>query len=796
MNLALLQEALSGEGTRATFQLLDLPELWIVVLLVIPGSFVLAWISYLGQGVELRRRIVLAGLRAFAFLLLFAILFRPVFVERREEVRPAEVLVLVDDSASMLRQDAYVGQERRRDALEELLGRAPEGARRIDLTRAALDKVVLAQARERGYLAKTYRFGETLEPLADSSALSGRSNATALGAALSQALATHRGRHVTDIIVLSDGRNNSGLPPEDVARNAASMGIPVHTIVVGDTRPEKNALVEIAEAPPSALEGDEIEVSVRLVGRGTPAGARTAVVLEEIDGEGRALPISEESAELSAAGARVVLIAPPVPMEAGRSERRLRVRVPVQPEETLTDDNQVDFTVRITPEKLRVLYVDGYPRWEYRYLKNLLLRSDQNIQAQCFLLSATPDFVQESTKGVPALERVPTDRRALLENYDVVILGDVNPFRISADPRACDEFLSALQEFVERGGGLISQAGEMDNPRSFLGTPVEELLPIVIDPTGLALGDASGEEFHGELEAPKAPHEIVRLTSDVEENRALWEGQGGLRGFTWFYPALRAKPGAESLLRHPQAQNAAGKHPLLVAGYFPAGRTLYIGIDSTWMWRYRFGDRFHERFWRNALRWVALGRLKSGDRRVQLDALRSRYDLDERVVLEARVLDEDYRPGTATEVEARLEDPEGKVTPLRLELVPERPGQYRVSLEPERAGVYRAWIESEAGANGTQRSASTEFEVVLPSRENNEPAPNPELMARLAQGSGGIAMELSDLRALEDALPGGEERREPLSSELDDIWDSFSTLALALAFLCAEWILRKKWELV
>jgi|694.fasta_scaffold01017_2 uncharacterized membrane protein len=791
MSLALLQEPLTSEGTRATFQLLDLPELWVVVLLVIPGCLALAWFSYLGQGVPLARRIALASLRGLAFLLLFAILFRPVFVERREEIRPAEVLVLVDDSASMLRQDAYADQRKRRDALEELLGRAPEGARRLDLTRAALDKEILPLARERGYQVKTFRFGETLEPLIDSSGLSGRANATALGGALSQALSANRGRHVTDILVLSDGRNNAGLPPEDIARSAASMGIPVHTIVVGDTRPEKNALVEIAEAPQSALEGDEIEVSVRLVGRGTPAGARTSVVLEELDADGRSQPISEESAELSAAGARVVLIAPPLPMEEGKSERRLRVRVPVQPEETLTDDNQVDFTVRITPEKLRVLYVDGYPRWEYRYLKNLLLRSDQNIRAQCFLLSATPDFVQESTKGVPALERVPTDRRTLLENYDVVILGDINPFRISPDPRACEEFLSALQEFVERGGGLISQAGEMDNPRSFLGTPVEELLPIVIDPTGMALGDASGEEFHGQLEAPKTPHEVVRLVSDNEQNRALWEGEAGLRGFTWFYPALRAKPGAELLLRHPEAQNAAGKYPLLVAGFFPAGRTLYIGIDSTWMWRYRFGDRFHERFWRNALRWVALGRLKSGDRRVQLDALRSRYDLDERVTLEARVLDEDYRPSTATEFEARLEDPDGKVQPIRMDLVPNRPGQYRIGLELERAGVYRAWVENQG-----QRSASTEFELVLPSRENNEPAPNPELMARVAKLSGGLAMELTGLEQLRTALPGGEERREPLSSELDDIWDSFGTLTLALALLCAEWILRKKWELV
>lgn len=790
MSFAWLQST-SSEGTRQTFQFLDLPELWMVVLLVIPGTLALSWLSYTGQGLGLRPRLLLSSLRALAVLILFAILFRPVFVERREEVRAAEVLLLVDDSASMLRQDAYSEQAQRRNALQKLVGRPPESVRRLDLVRAGIDKRIAPLAKERGYVLRSYRFGETLEPLVETQALSGRSNSTEIGSALSQALASHRGRHVTDIVLLSDGRNNSGLPPADVARSAASMGIPIHTIVVGDTRPEKNALIEIAEVPQSALEGDEIEVSVRVAGRGIADGTRTLVVLEELDLAGNAVPISEEPAELSSAGARVVLIAPPAPLEQGRQERRLRVRVPVQPEETLTDDNQVEFSVRITPEKLRVLYVDGYPRWEYRYLKNLLLRSDQNLIAQCFLLSATPDFVQESTKGVPALNAVPTDRRSLLENYDVVILGDVNPFKISPDPARCEEFLAALHEFVERGGGLILQAGETDNPRAYLGTPVEDLLPIVVDPTGMALGDATSAEFHGVLETPLDPHEVVRLVQDAAENRALWEGQSGLRGFTWYYPALRAKPGAEVLLRHESASNTSGLHPLLVISHFPAGRVLYLGVDSTWMWRYRYGDRFHERFWRNALRWVALGRLKSGDRRVQLDALRSRYDLDERVVLEARVLNEDYRPSEAAEVTAKLEDPDGKTSDLALQLVPERAGQYRISLELNRAGLYRAYTEHEG-----KRTASAEFELVLPSRENNNPAPDPELMARVAQASGGIAMELADLDALEDALPGGEERREALSSELDDIWDSFSTLALALLVLCLEWILRKRWELV
>ena len=45
-------------------------------------------------------------------------------------------------------------------------------------------------------------------------------------------------------------------------------------------------------------------------------------------------------------------------------------------------------------------------------------------------------------------------------------------------------------------------------------------------------------------------------------------------------------------------------------------------------------------------------------------------------------------------------------------------------------------------------------------------------------------------------FPGGEERREPISSRLDDVWDSWATLLFVLAVLSAEWILRKRLELV
>lgn len=789
---AIVEEA-GGTRMRETLQLLDVPELWVVVLILVPALALVSLLGYARESLSLRAKLLLGSLRFFALLVLLLVLFRPVFVQRNETSEPAEVLVLIDDSASMRRVDAYAGDGAGRSKLDALAGGNLRTASRLDLARAGYDRELGPLLERGGYQVRTYRFDSDLAPLAEMGDLDGRGHSTHLGDALSRAVGSVRGRHVTDVVVFSDGRNTGGGSPLDAARSAGAAGLPVHTVLVGDTRPERNVLVEIVEVPASALEGDEIAISVRVAGRGTRPDESARVVLEEIvPGASEPRPLAEESLVPDAEGRRVVLVAPPGAAEGNRRERRFRVSVPPLPDETLLDDNAVQFSVQITPERIRVLYVDGYPRWEYRYLKNLLLRADENLVVQCFLLSATADFVQESSRGTPPLLAVPTERLEILGNYDVIILGDVNPYAVSPDPARSEEFLQSLRAFVESGGGLLMQAGEYENPRSFVDTPLQELLPVVLDPTGaLTFGGDTTRELRPRLEEPGQPHQIVRLDPNDENNRMLWEEPQGLRGFFWYYPITRAKPGSQVLLRHPEAEGAYGRHPLLVVGYFPQGRTMFLGIDSTWMWRFRYGDRYHERFWRNSIRWLALGRLKSANRRMRLDTLKSIYAIDERVALEARVLDEDFRPAEAQSQDLRVAGPEGAEVRRTLELVPGRPGLYRSSFEVDRPGLYRAWME-EAG----QLAASTEFEVELPSRENADPTPDPKLLASLSTLSGGRAVPLADLAALAQEFPGGEERRQPISSKLDDAWDHWGTLLLALGLLSAEWILRKKLELI
>ena len=187
--------------------------------------------------------------------------------------------------------------------------------------------------------------------------------------------------------------------------------------------------------------------------------------------------------------------------------------------------------------------------------------------------------------------------------------------------------------------------------------------------------------------------------------------------------------------------------------------------------------------------------MKSGDRRYRLEALRTEYALDDRVTLEARVLDEDYRPAELPEQEVWIAADGDASTTQRLGAVPGRPGLFRGTFQAARPGRYRAWIEVDG-----RRATTAEFAVVLPSRETADPRPDPAALAALARLSGDASRPLHEVDGLLDpaagAFPGGEERREPLSSELEDAWDRVGTLLLALGVLSVEWILRKRYELV
>ena len=101
------------------------------------------------------------------------------------------------------------------------------------------------------------------------------------------------------------------------------------------------------------------------------------------------------------------------------------------------------------------------------------------------------------------------------------------------------------------------------------------------------------------------------------------------------------------LLEHsdPTLRSVEGSRPLLVAGRYGSGHTLYLGFNGTWRWR-KAGRQaeFFDKFWIQAVRYLVEGRSLEGRRRGYVQTDRDRYEIGERITITARLQDAAFNP--------------------------------------------------------------------------------------------------------------------------------------------------------
>ena len=238
--------------------------------------------------------------------------------------------------------------------------------------------------------------------------------------------------------------------------------------------------------------------------------------------------------------------------------------------------------------KRTVIFVDGAPRWEYRYLRNLLARQ-KNIDTSILLTSADKDTPIE---GATALKAFPKDLQEL-SNYDLLIIGDVDPTYFT------QEQFKLIAEFVRRGGGLIVSAGPKYMPHAYKDTPLAPILPIVIpdkpqDPKALFKAGYRIQITDAGLKSG-----VFNIKPDADQNQEIYEQEAA--ELFWFAMDVQPAPNAQVLAQHSTAKTKDQPLPLLVATDIDKGKSIYIGTDETWRWRFYTGEKLHETFWLNLL---------------------------------------------------------------------------------------------------------------------------------------------------------------------------------------------------
>jgi hypothetical protein len=259
----------------------------------------------------------------------------------------------------------------------------------------------------------------------------------------------------------------------------------------------------------------------------------------------------------------------------------------------------------------------------------------------------------------------------------------------------------------------------------------------------------------------------------------------------WYAPVRRPKPGAEVILVHPSNANRFGPHVLMAATRVPAGRTLWIGFDETWRWRMPLGDRYTERFWRAAIRDVALQKLRSSDKRFDLRTDKERYVLGEPIEVAVRVYDEDFRKSRDERQIVHVQRGDRAVE----EIVAERTedGEYARTLRADAPGTIKLWLED--AAQGSKRLSQRTVEVQVPMLEFINPSLDRPRLESVAAAGGGRCVGLDELPRLLESI-AGDPHRVPIRTEQREVWDRWEVLAAVMALLTLEWILRKRANLL
>ncbi len=808
-----------GDEASLSVQWLSGWPTWVTLLAV---AAALGWVWAIYRREEARRwgRVLGGMLRAALLGLMLAVLMQPVLLLRRNRVEPSQVVLMIDDSASMATSDRYPpsretdaliravglggsgsaapsdspqtrpapGPSTRADASMQLAGRS-----RTELLRAALAAGQWARLRalaQRNRLA-VHAFAERARPQtapADADALdaarawltgyqpTGRQ--TDVAGSLQQVLSEARSGRLAAVVVASDGRSTVSSDVDEAVKAAAELGVPVHAVMIGSPERRRDVMVGPALAEPSAFVRDLIAVEVRVRATGFERPVPLDVQLLGADDA----VLARQRVVLGPDKDTATVELRHRPKRAGRL--RMRARVDPLDNETNPNNNVAQTEVQVVDERVKVLYVDGYPRYEYRYLKNMLVR-EETIAVSCLLLSADEAFAQEGDEPV---KRFPVTM-AELEPFDVVIIGD-------ADPRG--DWLSPAQMEVlvrwvgDRGGSLLTIAGPRWMPHAYLGTPLEKLIPVRVDP-GVGT-DAAAEltaAFHPQLTVEGWRSSVFRFEPDPNANERTVTS---LPGMFWFARTQGPRPGVEVLAEHPTARTVDAAMPLLVLGRYGAGATGFAGIEETWRWRREVGSELFDVYWLQLIRVLTRGQLLGRDRRFVLRTDRPRHDLGEPVVLSLTVRDEADAASLPDRLSTEIADANDRVVAhVGLTRLGKGAATYEGVFTPPGPGGFVARLDASLLRAG-QRPPVAMIHVDAAGAELEELTPDHEVLRQLARRTGGLAVGLDGIGQIAERI---EDRSVEVPDDVSEpLWDSKLVLVMFVLIIGVEWILRKALGLV
>ncbi len=669
---------------------------------------------------------VLSAMRILAVLLLVLLVFKPVLsFEERVEHR-TDLVVLVDASRSMSVSDW------------------PDTPHRLALAAAQVRKYMdrLAAA----FNVQLYTFDTRARPAAADQWPEPEGEATNITRAVKDVLALARRADTSGLVLLSDGLHNAG---GDVVRDTTALGPPpIYTVGVGTDLTRESGYQDISienvRAPEESVVDNVTRITVDVEAVGL-ADRSVEVQLREGDTLLSAQPLRLDGTPGSQSITLTV-----TPTTTGR--HTYTVRIPPDPAERRSENNTRDLYLLVTDPRIRVLYVEGVVRPEYKPLKSVL-ETDPNVELAALVQVRKGEFLQSGSRKDIALTGFPQTLEDM-RKFDVFFLGDLDRSYFSAKQ------LENLKTAVSEGKGLLMIGGYASfGPGGYEGTPVEEILPVLVGPRDIGQETAP---FVLKLTPEGLEHPIFYGTTDFfqsptpgdESRRDESPGLPTLKGCTRLG---RPKPGASVLAVHPDRAGPAGPLVVLAVQSFGRGRTAAFAADTTYQWYLPYKalgrDSPYIKFWGQMVRWLANKEIKetADEAGVTLLVHKPFYNPGESVTVRARVREEEGRATNYADVTGALLGPGGERTPIPLVLVPGSVGMYEAKLDPPDPGEYKILVEARKDSKRLG-IAEDSFVVGRANQEFDRLSIDAALLKQLAQATGGEYYEPANFGDLVERL--------------------------------------------
>jgi uncharacterized membrane protein len=754
---------------------------------------ILSTVFYLNLRDQLgtRRIASLLGLRLTALILLVPMLFEPVvrFVSHPKPQR--QLLFLIDTSGSMSVPDVQNGPTRLQSVWQTL---GPQ-----------LDKI------DEHFIPSFFTFDSSFHELkksGDLATLSADGKSTDIVNGVNNAL-SHATRDDSAVVLISDGIDNTSPSAPDALRTSVH---PIHTIRVGSDQAEPGTIANIAvdniDGPDDFVVNHDSTLKATITSTAL-ADRVIDVNMSEVDPVGHNVsPTQTKKLVLQPTPQGQTVEFAYKPASVGVHKIAIWVD-PIAGERNLADNRQEFQTLAIDP-RIKVLYIEGRARPEYRELSRALAR-DPNVELATLLRIQQDRFAASGSVDGETFVTMPSTA-AQWNQFDVIILGDLDSSFLSISQQ------TMIEQRISTGGGLLMIGGQNTfGPGGYQNSPIEKALPVFV-------GDKTAAQESSKF-VPRIA--IDASTHPILEGLADWFGIGDKPGVKQLPPLRgnvivpKAKSGAEILLIHADRPGPDAKPQIVLAvQLYGQGRSAAFTVDTTYLWylplRGMGQDSPYNRLWGQLIRWLAGQDVRNRERGAGMDALlnKSVYQLGESVKVRAMVRDEHGDATRFAQVNVTLTGGDAKPRTLSLRPAESHLGMYEVVAADLTKGEYQADLVATKDGKELGHSA-LKFTIIPPADEMLKIAANPKALATIADETHGFHYDLGefpnfiDQLIREDPQTGqASQRSVPLFSFIrigatifgpDPNWPTRFDLPMqgTLVVIClgVEWFLRRRWQL-